>query len=534
MQLHHFSWSALLLAQLAPLALSLEPEFLCIEGSCYSSYWFNKRFTKSRQTCTEKKGELLTAQSSQQQHVMAELMGKVQAQNTRAWIGLERKDGCTDLDLPLRGFTWVTGGSYADFPMWTNDGQTCGASCVTVGKDGTWEETSCDSKAEGVLCEISYLSFCLSLNLPSPYNINYFHPSLGRALSESTVPRGERRWTVGWSMDPGAWSCLIGNGGCEGSCVEESGVAKCKCPSGLELKDDQRSCTKPCDPNPCSDLCAQISDPPGYRCMCSEGFKLGADGKSCEDIDDCAANPNICEHHCTNTIGGYRCSCHPGYEMVESTCDPGENCTNHCQDTDECNIIMCEQKCENYPGGYRCFCHDGFVIDEKKPTKCKPICNTSDCLADCDKEGCRCPQGYIVDEPKDGVKVCTDMDECIDSPCGWLLCINTLGSFTCICPEGFTMLHNGDCIPPTPSEILSEPTIRPADSFRPADLYSLQPTIMWGFFSGLLSLFIVLIVMLCHRMRRHYTYQHDLEYSYKNPQKNVELKKIMMEPQKWI
>ncbi|XP_040285693.1 thrombomodulin-like [Bufo bufo] len=546
MQLYHFTWRALLLAQVAQVALQEElvPEFLCSDNKCYSVLWDKKRFAKSRGACTEKKGhgDLMTVQSSWQAEAIHELMAQGQKNDTRVWIGLELKDGCTDLQLPLRGYTWVTGDSHTDYTNWQKEEQKCGAHCVTVRKDGTWEEIPCNSKADGYLCEISYSSPCPSLQLPFSYSATYYHLDLGFASTGGTVfPPGTKAniytspdniqlfceekadGTMAWSSDsPGAWSCLILNGGCEHECVEESDTAQCKCPSGSELKADHRSCTNPCDPSPCSQQCVLVSDPPGVLCMCSEGFTLRGDGRTCEDIDDCAANPNICEHHCTNTIGGFDCGCKPGFK--KQVCDAQDGCATDCQDVDECDTSMCEHNCENFPGGYRCVCRKGFVIDENNRNKCKPFCNTSKCLADCTSRSCRCPEGYIL-ETEDGADVCTDVDECDTSPCDSLLCINTFGSFKCTCPQGHA-IYNGVCIRPTeaPSDI-SPPTS------RPEDVYSLQPTIMWGICSGILSMLIVLLVMLCHRRRRHYIYQHDLDYNYKNNDKNVVLKKIMMEPQ---
>lgn len=37
-------------------------------------------------------------------------------------------------------------------------------------------------------------------------------------------------------------------------------------------------------------------------------------GRFCEDIDECAMNPNVCMHgKCHNTRGSYTCNCNPGY-----------------------------------------------------------------------------------------------------------------------------------------------------------------------------------------------------------------------------
>ena len=42
------------------------------------------------------------------------------------------------------------------------------------------------------------------------------------------------------------------------------------------------------------------------------------------DIDECTVNPGICEHTCTNIVGGYFCSCPTGYQLVN-----GHNCSGN-------------------------------------------------------------------------------------------------------------------------------------------------------------------------------------------------------------
>ncbi|XP_075122674.1 thrombomodulin-like [Leptodactylus fuscus] len=528
------TYSALIVAQGA-LQDSLDAQFVCEGSGCFSVHWNTMRFPKCRGQCKVRGGDLVTVKTPVQAAVIAMLMAKAPKDDARVWIGLEHQysSQCTDLLERLRGFTWVTGDSYTEYANWKKYEQKCGPLCVTVHKDETWEETPCDYKADGFLCEISYSSTCPSLDLPSSYNVTYYHQALGVShtggdkfppgtIAEiSTFPgitELQCDETGAWSRKtPGAWNCQIGKGGCEHECIDETGMAECRCPSGSELKADHRGCTKPCDPSPCSQLC--VPDPPGFLCMCSEGYTLGADGKSCEDIDDCAANPNICSQICNNTIGSYECECHPGYEKGP------HDAHDNCEDIDECDTVMCEHECVNLPGGYKCVCPEGFVLDENDGKKCNEFCNTSTCKADCVKgQKCQCPKGYILDQTEDGANICTDMDECVNSDCDWA-CKNTPGSYICTCHEGYT-LHNGVCIPPTEA-----PFYTPPPTSRPEDIYSLRPTIMWGICSGILSMLIVLIAMMCHRMRRHYIYQHDLDYNYKSTDKDVVLKKIMMEPQ---
>ncbi|XP_077138790.1 thrombomodulin-like [Ranitomeya variabilis] len=563
MLLLHIVWSALLSAQLVHMTVldEVTTEFVCLDRTCYSISWDSQRYSKAKKSCKVKNGQLLTVKNSVQADAIYMFMARAQKEDSRVWIGLEHQDRtkCTDLKQSLRGFTWVTGDSHTDYNNWRNAEQKCGAFCVTVRKDGTWEETSCDSKADGFLCEISYSSLCSSPVLPSLHNVTYYHLALGKGhIGDSVFPPGTMAeiftftditrlsceekgdGTVAWSSEtPGAWSCLIKNGGCEHECKEESGIAECKCPAGSELKSDQRGCTKPCDPSPCNQLCVPVLDPPGFLCMCSEGYTLAADGKTCEDIDDCATNPNICEHHCTNTIGGFICGCKPGFEMVEATCDPGDNCVSKCEDINECDnpTTLCEHGCENFDGGFECFCDPGYIIDDKNTNKCKRFCNSSFCEAECDinnNDSCQCPEGYIVDQDEHGDNICTDVDECDASPCEWS-CINTFGSYLCSCPEGYT-IYNSLCIPPmegsgeteSPSE---SPSQTSTPTTRPPDIHSLQPAMLLGICIGIISMLTVLLAILCHMLRKHYIEEHALDYKCKNTEKDIVLQQVLTEPQ---
>jgi hypothetical protein len=35
----------------------------------------------------------------------------------------------------------------------------------------------------------------------------------------------------------------------------------------------------------------------------------------CTDVDECSLRRDLCQHNCTNTRGGYFCSCPPGYRL---------------------------------------------------------------------------------------------------------------------------------------------------------------------------------------------------------------------------
>lgn len=51
------------------------------------------------------------------------------------------------------------------------------------------------------------------------------------------------------------------------------------------------------------------------RCWCRVGYKPVDDGLRCADVDECVERPDICSHHCNNTLGSFQCSCSHGYVL---------------------------------------------------------------------------------------------------------------------------------------------------------------------------------------------------------------------------
>ncbi|NWX20625.1 TRBM protein, partial [Aegotheles bennettii] len=383
----------------------------CLEHDCFGIFWAARSFAEASAVCEGGGGHLMTVRSTNR--------------SGRLWLGLRLPQLCTDPAQRLRGFQWVTGDGRTDYSNWApSAGRRCGERCVTVSRELRWEERRCEEPADGFLCEYSYWGSCPRLPPVEGLPVTYATPFGARGADFLALPPGSTATIpamglelrcdedgdsggLRWGRDaPGAWPCRLANGGCEGTCSEEGGRPRCLCPDG-------------------------------FVCMCDSGYRLAADGSSCEDDDDCAIVPRLCEQVCVNTEGGFECRCHLGYEMVEG----------HCRPVSRCYEASCEQQCEDVPGGYRCSCFPGYAVDPREPTRCLLHCNHSQCPAECDPytESCECPEGFVLDTDADGVKVCEDVDECNMNYCEHN-CTNHPGGYECHCDAGYQLLDQNHCV----------------------------------------------------------------------------------------
>ncbi|KAE8753091.1 low-density lipoprotein receptor, partial [Frankliniella occidentalis] len=100
------------------------------------------------------------------------------------------------------------------------------------------------------------------------------------------------------------------------SCIPKKHVCDGKKDCGAG--DDERDCPVPrnCSAGSgCAQLCMEAA---GARevCSCRPGYRLAADGRGCEDVDECADDEDPpCQQGCTNTNGSFLCSCRPDYVM---------------------------------------------------------------------------------------------------------------------------------------------------------------------------------------------------------------------------
>lgn len=99
------------------------------------------------------------------------------------------------------------------------------------------------------------------------------------------------------------------------------------------------------DNGDCAHTCSHTDD--GIICECREGFVLGPDGKSCEDIDECNEGTDDCEQDCDNTEGGFECSCDEGYILDTD----GKTCTGKCVSD---KLILMQRLCQYKLCPYLC------------------------------------------------------------------------------------------------------------------------------------------------------------------------------------
>lgn len=239
--------------------------------------------------------------------------------------------------------------------------------------------------------------------------------------------------------------CLIYEGSiCHHICVNTIGSFRCECNPGYVLQEDTFSClqetvdeenrlqevdraavepTSPPPPSvlldPCEEnsICEQQCTPVGGQpqCSCSPGFSLRADGRSCEDTNECLS-PHACQlnERCMNTAGSYVCqrpiTCPPGYQINNDICE---------------DINECAQRSHN--------CGDGFdCVNTEGSFRCNPKT--------------RCPVGFSHNMQGR----CVDVDECgaLTQPCSpGFNCINTMGSYICnrkiTCSRGYHASPDG-------------------------------------------------------------------------------------------
>jgi len=281
-----------------------------------------------------------------------------------------------------------------------------------------------------------------------------FEPSFGDAgVTQINCVYDFTNATAAWDGSPEDFDvcidvneCEENNGGCVAPAVCENfaGGYECICPSFPEdyvLIDgttcERDECADP-DQGGCSHNCTNTIG--SFACFCPGELSLVQDGLTC-DTDECRENNGGCAELCINTLGGNECGCHmEGYAIgVDGVT---------CEDVNECldNNGGCSDVCDNLDGSFECSCSPGRLMTEDGVTCAENPCfpDNGGCEQICTPvEGatqCECEVGFSLND--DGT--CSDIDECTPelNTCSYN-CTNTIGSFECSCPLGTALDKDG-------------------------------------------------------------------------------------------
>ncbi|KAH9496285.1 hypothetical protein Btru_018007, partial [Bulinus truncatus] len=186
------------------------------------------------------------------------------------------------------------------------------------------------------------------------------------------------------------------------------------------------------------------------QCVCKTGWT----GPDCSvDVDECLDLPCTNYSQCVNLNGSYECNCLNGLTKIADSglceVDVNSTCTKrNCSD-------ICVKVTENKKKVEKCYCPVGSKLIGTTCKACDKFTYGSECqnkcsctsknAASCDPVHgrCTCLTGWTsqncsvdIDECSTGIVTCGKNSQCVNTP----------GSYTCVCNDNFGMDALGYCV----------------------------------------------------------------------------------------